>query len=80
MQYKTKYVCDFKKIHQFNTKCSIINVECINFRLQPEVYHKLVKMLALEEDAVRFERVIGDKFCRVVQQLQTGERQIVCSD
>lgn len=37
-------------------------------------------MLALEEDAVRYERVIGDTFCRVVQQLNIGERQIVCSD
>lgn len=51
----------------------------IHSRLEPNVKQKLIQLLAIDQDAQRNERVVYDTFCKMLQDILSGERDVICA-
>lgn len=54
-------------------------VENIHFSLESDVKKTLLLLLETDIDAERKDRVKGDKFCKLFEQIRSGERKISLS-
>lgn len=50
-----------------------------HFRLEAFVTDKLIRLIALDFDAERENRIEGDTFCTMVEQLRNKTRKVTCS-
>lgn len=48
------------------------------FSLSDNLRDQMIRLLALELDAKRNQRVSGDTFCKMVNDIKFGERDIKC--
>lgn len=40
---------------------------------------KFIQLLAIYQDAQRYERVSNDNYCKMVEQIQSDERDVACA-
>lgn len=51
-----------------------------NFRLKPAVRQKMIRLLVIDQDAQRYERVPQDTFCGLARKIQSGESDVACAN
>lgn len=47
-------------------------------RLEPDVRDLMIQLLALEQDIQRVKRTFHDTFCKMIEEIQTGQRKVKC--
>lgn len=40
---------------------------------------KLIQLLAIDQDAQRHERVLYDTFCKMLEEILSGDRDVTCA-
>lgn len=71
------------RISHFSKK-NFINFIATNFemytkcRLEPDVKHKFIQLLAIDQDVRRHQRVRLDTFCQMLQEILSGDRDVIC--
>lgn len=49
-------------------------------RLEPDVIEKFIQLLTIDLDAKRELRAEGDQFCRMLDEIQNKQRNIIFAD